>query len=86
MLALANVIASALLHALWNALLRLERDKDRTLVTAVSIATLLALVVAGVRWALGTVPFCSSTDRSRDHSSPRKKNSFCRLSLNLPGM
>ena len=56
---LANVIASALLHALWNALLRLERDKDRTLVTAVSIATLLALIVAGIRWAFGTVPFAT---------------------------
>lgn len=53
------MIASALLHALWNALLRLERDKDRTLVTAVSIATLLALIVAGIRWALGTVPFAT---------------------------
>jgi uncharacterized membrane protein len=56
---LANVIASALLHALWNALLRLERDKDRTLVAAVSVATLLALVVAGTRWALGTLPFAT---------------------------
>lgn len=50
---------SALLHALWNALLRLERDKDRALVTAVSIATLLALVVAGIRWGLGTAPFAT---------------------------
>lgn len=53
------MILSALLHALWNALLRLERDKDRTLVTAVSVATLLALVVGGTRWALGTVPFAT---------------------------
>lgn len=53
------MILSALLHALWNALLRLERDKDRTLVAAVSIATLLALLVAGIRWGLGTVPFAT---------------------------
>lgn len=48
---------SALLHALWNALLRLEKDKDRALVAAVSVATLLAVLVAGIRWALGSVPF-----------------------------
>lgn len=53
------MILSALLHALWNALLRLERDKDRTLVAAVSVATLLALVVGGIRWGLGTVPFAT---------------------------
>lgn len=53
------MIVSALLHALWNALLRLERDKDRTLVAAVSIATLLALLAGGIRWALGTVPFAT---------------------------
>jgi drug/metabolite transporter (DMT)-like permease len=52
-----NVLVSALLHALWNALLRLEKDKDRVLVAAVSVATLLAIVVAAIRWALGTVPF-----------------------------
>jgi drug/metabolite transporter (DMT)-like permease len=57
--ALANVLISALLHALWNALLRLEKDKDRTLVAAVSIATLLALIVGGIRWALGSVPFAT---------------------------
>lgn len=59
MAALANVLASALLHALWNALLRLERDKDRALVAAVSVATLLAVIVAGIRWALGSVPFAT---------------------------
>jgi drug/metabolite transporter (DMT)-like permease len=53
----ANVLLSALLHALWNALLRLEKDKDRTLVAAVAVATVLAIVVGGIRWALGTVPF-----------------------------
>ena len=52
-----NVLLSALTHALWNALLRLEKDKDRVLVAAVSVATLLAIIVAATRWALGSVPF-----------------------------
>lgn len=57
---LANVLLSALLHALWNALLRLEKDKDRALVAAVSVATLLAIVVASIRWlAAGVVPFAT---------------------------
>ena len=55
----ALVLLSAFLHALWNALLRLERDKDRTLMAAVVVATLFAAVVAGVRWELGAVPFAS---------------------------
>src|ERR1043165_4439401 len=55
----ANVLVSALLHALWNALLRLEKDKDRALVAAVTVAALLAIAVGGFRWALGTVPFAS---------------------------
>ncbi len=38
----ALVLVSAFLHALWNALLRLERDKDRALVGAIAVATLLA--------------------------------------------
>jgi drug/metabolite transporter (DMT)-like permease len=57
----ALVVLSAFLHALWNALLRLERDKDRTLMVAVVVATLFAAVVAGVRWELGAVPFASLT-------------------------
>ncbi len=55
----ALVLISAFLHALWNALLRLEPDKDRALVAAVGAATLLAAAVAGVRWALGDVPFAT---------------------------
>jgi uncharacterized membrane protein len=55
----ALVLLSAFLHALWNALLRLEDDKDRTLMAAVVVATLFAAVVAGVRWELGAVPFAS---------------------------
>jgi drug/metabolite transporter (DMT)-like permease len=55
----ALVLLSAFLHALWNALLRLEGDKDRALMAAVVVATLFAAVVAGVRWELGAVPFAS---------------------------
>jgi len=54
----ALVLVSAFFHALWNALLRLEQDKDRALVGAIAAATVLAAVVAGVRWAAsGVVPF-----------------------------
>ena len=53
------VLVSAFLHAAWNALLRLEVDKDRALVAAVGVATLLAIVISGVRWALGDLPFAT---------------------------
>jgi drug/metabolite transporter (DMT)-like permease len=56
---IALVLLSALLHATWNALLRLERDKDRALIAAIVVATLFAATVAGVRWSLGAVPFAS---------------------------
>jgi drug/metabolite transporter (DMT)-like permease len=52
----ALVVLSAFLHALWNALLRVEPDKDRGLIAAVSVATLLALIVAGARWAVEATP------------------------------
>jgi len=55
----ALVLLSAFFHALWNAMLRLEADKDRALMVAVVVATLFAAVVAGVRWELGAVPFAS---------------------------
>ena len=58
-LIVALVVVSAFLHALWNALLRLEDDKDRVLVAAVVVATLFAAVVAALRWGLGDVPFAS---------------------------
>jgi drug/metabolite transporter (DMT)-like permease len=51
------VLVSAALHALWNALLRLERDKDRALVLAVLVATVLAAIVAVLRWRTGDIPF-----------------------------
>lgn len=56
---IALVLLSALLHATWNALLRLEQDKDRSLVVAIAVATLFAAAIAGARWALGAVPFTS---------------------------
>lgn len=56
---IALVLGSAFLHALWNALLRLEDDKDRALVAAIVVATLFAAAVAGVRWELGAAPLTS---------------------------
>jgi uncharacterized membrane protein len=54
------VLVSAFLHALWNALLRVEPDKDRGLVAAICVAALFASVIAGVRWATtGDMPFAS---------------------------
>jgi uncharacterized membrane protein len=58
-LIIALVLLSALLHATWNALLRVEADKDRVLVAAVCAATLLATIVATLRWQLGDVPFAN---------------------------
>jgi drug/metabolite transporter (DMT)-like permease len=57
---IALVLVSAFLHAAWNALLRLEQDKDRALVAAVGTATAIAAAVAGVRWALGEAPFLAA--------------------------
>jgi uncharacterized membrane protein/multidrug transporter EmrE-like cation transporter len=57
---IALVLVSALLHAAWNALLRLEQDKDRALVAAIGTATAIAAAVAGVRWALGEAPFTAA--------------------------
>jgi uncharacterized membrane protein len=57
---IALVLLSAFLHAAWNAMLRLEQDKDRALVAAVGAASALALAVAGVRWALGDAPFAGA--------------------------
>lgn len=53
------VLISAFLHASWNALLRIEPDKDRSLVAAVGVAALLAAVIAAVRWSLGELPFAT---------------------------
>jgi uncharacterized membrane protein len=54
------VLVSAFLHAMWNALLRVEPDKDRGLVGAIAVASIFATAVAGVRWGLGQVPFTSA--------------------------
>lgn len=56
----ALVLVSAFLHAAWNALLRVEPDKDRGLVGAITVASLFACVIAGVRWALGELPFATT--------------------------
>jgi len=56
---IALVLLSAFLHATWNALLRLEKDKDRSLIAAITVATVFAAMVAGVRWSLGAAPFAS---------------------------
>jgi drug/metabolite transporter (DMT)-like permease len=55
----AFVLLSALLHATWNALLRLEKTKDQSLVVAIVIATTFAAGIAAVRWWLGEVPFAA---------------------------
>lgn len=55
----ALVLLSAFIHALWNALLRLEDERDRALMAAVALATGIAAAVAGVRWGLGEVLFAS---------------------------
>ena len=56
---IALVLLSALLHATWNALLRLEKSKDQSLVVAIVVATMFAAVIAAARWQLGEVPFAS---------------------------
>jgi drug/metabolite transporter (DMT)-like permease len=52
----ALVLVSAFLHAAWNALLKREGDKDRTLIAAVGIATLFAAAVAVARALATRVP------------------------------
>jgi len=56
-IALLLVLLSAFTHALWNALLRLEQDKDRALVLAIAVAALFASIVAAARYALGQPAF-----------------------------
>lgn len=55
----ALVLLSALLHATWNALLRLETAKDRSMVIATVFAAMFAVAVTGLRWALGEPPISS---------------------------
>lgn len=56
----ALVLLSAFLHAGWNALLRVEPDKDRGLVGAICFASLFSLAIAGVRWIGGETMFAST--------------------------
>jgi uncharacterized membrane protein len=58
---IALVLLSAFLHALWNAMLRLEENKDRSLAVAVVVATVFAAAVAAIRWELGSAPFASAS-------------------------
>lgn len=55
----ALVLVSAFLHAAWNALLRVEPDKDKGLVGAIACASAFACIVAEARWALGSEPFAN---------------------------
>ena len=57
----ALVLLSAFLHAAWNALLRVETEKDRSMVAATVFAAVFAAVVTGIRWAIGQPPFASLT-------------------------
>lgn len=54
------MLVSALFHALWNALLRVEPDKDRGVVGAIVVASTFAGAIAAVRWASGEVPFATT--------------------------
>ena len=52
------VLASAALHALWNALLKRERDKDAAVVAVLAVAATLAALAATVEGAAAArVPF-----------------------------
>lgn len=53
----ALVLFSAFLHAGWNALLRVEPDKDRGLVGAICVASTFAGVIAVARWIGGETMF-----------------------------
>ena len=56
-LAVGLVVVSAVLHALWNAGLRLERDKERGVVLAIFVGSVVALGVAAVIAAWRGHPF-----------------------------
>ncbi len=53
----ALVLFSAFLHAGWNALLRVEPDKDRGLVGAICVASMFAGAIAVARWFGGEIMF-----------------------------
>jgi drug/metabolite transporter (DMT)-like permease len=53
----ALVLTSALLHATWNALVRVEADKDTAVVVVVAIAWALTMILVAVELALGHTMF-----------------------------
>ena len=53
------MLLSAFLHAAWNALLRVEPDKDRGLVAAIIAGSLFAGVITTARWASGEIMFAT---------------------------
>jgi drug/metabolite transporter (DMT)-like permease len=53
------VLVSAFLHAGWNALLRVEPERDGALTAAIWVAALIALAVALIRLALGATWFAT---------------------------
>ena len=55
----ALVLLSAFLHALWNALLRVEPDKDRGLVAAIIVGSVFAGAIAIGRWFGGELMFAT---------------------------
>ena len=55
----ALVLLSAFLHAGWNALLRVEPDKDRGLVAAIIAGSIFAALITVARWAGGEVMFAT---------------------------
>lgn len=52
-------LASAFLHALWNAGLRREPEKDSAVVVAIAVATAVAAVVAAIRWLTAGAGFAN---------------------------
>jgi drug/metabolite transporter (DMT)-like permease len=50
------VVVSALIHAAWNALLRLEPDKDRAITAVMGVSAIAGGIAAAAQAALGIVP------------------------------
>jgi drug/metabolite transporter (DMT)-like permease len=51
------VVVSALIHASWNALLRIEPDKDRAITVVMAVSALAGGAAAAIEVALGGTPF-----------------------------
>jgi drug/metabolite transporter (DMT)-like permease len=52
----ALVVLSAFLHALWNALLRTQPDKDRAITAVMAVSALVGIAASVVEVALGGAP------------------------------